>query len=118
MTGTSKGLMAEIKRCKTVQDCIKVATSDCYDQFEEIEGWITCLEEIFKKGMPVKVLGVDAEFVSFELVNYTCLAAKCRKGRKVARVAPESLELLHATKLQSLWLRAWAAVARSVVSGY
>ena len=39
---TMKSLVDQMKKCKTVDDCISVATTDAYDEDEQASGWLTC----------------------------------------------------------------------------
>lgn len=102
-----KDLLSEMRRCKTVDDCIALATLDAYGEYEEAAGWQACLESIFSGTREIKVLGDMATLEGFDLVNELSVVAVCRRRNRTAKVAPESIEFPTMTKIQQLWLQAW-----------
>lgn len=102
-----KDLFQEMKSCKTINDCINVATLDAYDEYEEATGWQVCMQTLFEEVKQVKVLGEDVQLEGFDLVNELYVVAICRRKNKEARVTPESIEFPRMTKKQTLWMKAW-----------
>jgi len=100
-------LLTEMKRCKSVDDCVDVATMDAYGEYEEATGWQTCFETLFEDVKQVKVLGEDVTLEGFDLINELSVVAVCRRKNKKAKVAPESVEFPKMTKMQILWMKAW-----------
>ena len=101
-----KSLVDEMKKCKTVDDCISVATTDAYDEDEQASGWLTCMQDLFGERATAKVLDEEMKLEGFDLSG-TGVVVKCRKGNKRARVALESVEFLKPSKAEELWLKAW-----------
>jgi hypothetical protein len=100
-------LDCESKNCRTIKSCIELATRDTRDEMEEAVGWLICFEEIFNSVIEVKVLGLEASLVGFDLLKNCALIAICKRKNKKAKVALESIEFSSITKLQLLWIKAW-----------
>jgi hypothetical protein len=94
-----------MKRCKTVEDCYEFATVDANGADEAAAGWLTCIEEMFRKFEKVKVFGNEVILERFDLKGLQ-LMAKCRSGRKLAFVSLESVEFPKLNKSEKLWLDA------------
>ncbi len=96
-------LISEMKRCKTIKDCCKVATVDAYGESEAAVGWLTCIDEMVGKFECVNVLGNEVMLEGFDLKGLQVMA-KCRSGRKLAFVSLESVEFPKLSKIENLWL--------------
>ncbi len=98
-------LISEMKKCKTVEACFECATVDAYGDDEAAAGWLTCIDEMFRKFEHVIVLGQEVALEGFDLKGYQ-VVAKCRSGRKLAFVSLESIEFPKSNKSEKLWLSA------------
>ncbi len=103
-----ESLLEQMEQCKTVDECIDVATTDAYGDYEQIESWRTCIEEMFGGIKTVRALDQQVKLERFEIINDFCLVAVCRKGKRLARVALISIEFPKLTRVQKLWLKAWS----------
>jgi len=98
-------LISEMKKCKTIEACHECAMVDAYGDEEAAAGWLTCIDEVFRKFENVIVLGNEVVLEGFDLKGYQ-IVAKCRSGRKLAFVSLESVEFLKLNKSEKLWLDA------------
>ena len=96
-------LISEMKQCKTVEKCHECATMDANGEDEAAAGWLTCIEEMFRKFEHVTVLGNEVMLEGFDLKGLQ-VVAKCRNGRKLAFVSLESVEFPKLNKSEKLWL--------------
>ena len=108
-----ESLLEQMEHCKTVDECIDVATVDAYGEYEQAESWRTCIEEIFGGVKTVRALGQEVKIERFELINDLYLVAVCRKEKRLARVALVSIEFPKLTRVQRLWLKAWGVFSGS-----
>ena len=97
--------ISEMKQCKTVEECHGCATMDANGGDEAAAGWLTCIEEMFRKFENVTVLGKEVMLEGFDLKGLQ-VVAKCRSGRKLAFVSLESVEFPKLNKSEKLWLDA------------
>ncbi len=98
-------LIAEMKKCKTIEACHECAIVDAYGDEEAAAGWLTCIQEMFSKFEQVIVLGNEVILEGFDLKGYQ-VVAKCRNRRKLAFVLLESVEFPKLNKSEKLWLDA------------
>jgi hypothetical protein len=101
-------LRTEMLACRTVKECAAFARVDANGVEEEASAWQACLESLFEKGMPVRVLGEEARLEGFTLINGTAVLAICRRKFATAAVAPDSLAFPELSRAQKLWLKAWS----------
>lgn len=100
-------LIKEMEDCKTVEECIEVATMDTYGEEEQASGWLACIEEMFGKFKTALVLGEEVILKKFDLSNASAIIAICLKGKISAKIALESLDFPNLSDKQKLWLNAW-----------
>jgi hypothetical protein len=100
-------LLSEMKRCKTTEECIEVATIDAYGVEEQATSWLTCFETLFEKIGQVKALDQEVELERFDLANERAVVAVCRKGYQIAWIALESVEFKKLSAKEKLWLKAY-----------
>ena len=107
-------LLDEMRQCKSVEACIELALTDAYGPDEQASAWLTCIEEMFGRFTKVVVLGEEVTLEGFDLSNGSVVAI-CRKGKRKARVALESVEFSDLSPIEARWLKAckrFAAGAR------
>ena len=102
-----KGLIDQMKECKSIEECHVVATVDAYDDYERACSWLTCVEEMFGKFDRVRVLGQEFVLEGFDLVNDSSIIVICKGGKRKAKIALESVEFPKLTTVEILWLTAW-----------
>jgi hypothetical protein len=98
-------LLSEMKRCRTVEKCIDVATTDAYGDDEQATSWLTCIEEMFGKFDRVKILGEEVKLEKFDL-DHNAIIEVCKKGTRKVKVTLDSIEFPKLTANESLWLKA------------
>jgi len=99
-------LLDEMRQCKSVKACIELAITDAYGDYEQANAWLTCIETMFGRYKRVFVIGEDAALDGFELLNDAAIVAVCRRGKRKARVALESVEFPDASPIEARWLNA------------
>ena len=52
-------LLEEMQRCKSIEDCIELALTDAYGEYEQAGAWLTCIQEMFGRFEQVTVLGQE-----------------------------------------------------------
>ena len=104
-------LLDEMRRCKSVKACIELALTDAYGEFEQASAWLTCIEEMFARFDRVVVLRDEVTLEGFELANDAAIVAICRKGKRKALVALESVEFPDLSPIEARWLAAWKQFA-------
>lgn len=87
-----KSLLEEMQQCRSVKDCIELALTDAYGEYEQAGAWLTCIEEMFGRFDRVKLMGQEVALEGFDLSNDVAVVAICRRGKRGARVALESVE--------------------------
>ena len=107
-------LLAEMQQCKTVKACIELALTDAYGEYEQASAWLTCIEEMFGRFDRVKLMGEEVALQGFDLANELAVVAICRKGKKWARVALESVEFADLSPIEARWLKAWMQFSRGL----
>jgi hypothetical protein len=105
-------LLAEMQQCKTVKACIESALTDAYGEYEQASAWLTCIEEMFGRFDRVKLMGEEVALQGFDLANELAVVAICRKGKRRARVALESIEFADLSPIEARWLKAWMQFSR------
>jgi hypothetical protein len=100
-----KDLLDKMKKCKTIDQCIAVATMDAYDD-EQVSSWLTCIEEMFGEYHEVILLGETVKLERFD-TERGALIAICKKGKLKARVTLDSIVFPKLTATEKLWLKAW-----------
>ena len=50
-------LLDEMKQCKSVKECIELAITDAYGDYEQANAWLTCIETMFGRYKRVFVIG-------------------------------------------------------------
>ena len=98
-------LLEEMKRCKTIGQCIEVATTDAYGD-EQVGSWLTCIEEMFGEHHDVMLLGEKVKIERFD-TEHGAIIAICKKGKLKARVTLDSIVFPKLTATEKLWLKAW-----------
>ena len=96
-----------MRQCKSVKDCIALALVDAYGEDEQAGAWLTCIGEMFGRFDRVNVMGQEVALVGFDLANGMAVVAVCRRGKRTARVALESIEFPSLTPIEARWLEAW-----------
>lgn len=99
--------MSDWEDARTVEECCEMATVDCYDEYEQASGWLTCISEVLDSIKQVKVAGEAIRLKGFDLAGETTVVAVCEKNKKKIKVTLDSIELINPTPAQALWLRAW-----------
>ncbi len=102
-----ESLIEEMENCKTVKECIEVATLDAYGEEEQASAWWTCIEEMFGEFKTAIVLGEEVKLKKFDLSDSGTILAVCTKGKTSAKIALESLDFPNLNAKQKLWLKAW-----------
>lgn len=97
-----ESLLSEMKKCKTVEECIEVATVDAYDEEEQAVGWLTCIQEMFDKFENVNVLGQKVDLEGFDLANERAVVVICGEGKNKTRIALESVTFPKISAKESL----------------
>lgn len=100
-------LLDEMRECKTIDDCIEVATVDTYGEEEQISGWLACIEEMFGTYESAYVFGEEVKIKKFDILNDRSIVGLCQKGSASAKIALESLEFPKINEKEKLWLDAW-----------
>ena len=103
-------LLDEMRQCRSVAACIELALTDAYGPDEQVTAWLTCIEEMFGRFSKVVVLGEEVTLEGFDLSNESIVAI-CRKGKRKARVALESVEFADLSLVEARWLKAWKRFA-------
>lgn len=98
-------LLDEMRQCKSVEACIELALTDAYGPDEQASAWLTCIEQMFGRFDKVMVLGEEVTLAGFDLSNGSIVAI-CRKGKRKARVALESVEFPALSPIEARWLKA------------
>jgi len=104
-------LLDEMKQCKSVRACIELALTDAYGDYEQAWAWLTCIETMFGRYKWVVVLGEETAIEGFELASDADIVAVCRRGKRRARIALESVEFPDASPIEARWLNAWKRFA-------
>jgi hypothetical protein len=102
-----QSLLEEMQECKSVEACIELALTDAYGEYEQASAWLTCIEEMFGRYKSVNLMGEQVTLQGFDLANDVAVVAICRKGKRRARVALESIEFPGLTPIEVRWLKAW-----------
>ena len=102
-----QSLLDEMQQCKSVKACIEVALTDAYGEYEQASAWLTCIEEMFGRFDRVYLMGEEVALEGFDLANDIAVVAICRKGKRKARVALESVAFPDLTPIEARWLKAW-----------
>jgi hypothetical protein len=100
-------LLSEMKQCRTVGDCIELATVDANGEEEQAVGWLTCIEEMFSRFKCVSILGHEVDLDGFDLANGRTVVAICRSGKKKAKIGMESVVFPTLSTKEALWFKAW-----------
>ena len=103
-------LLDQMRQCKSVEACIELALTDAYGPDEQASAWLTCIEQMFGGFGKVMVLGEEVTLAGFDLSNGSIVAI-CRKGKRKARVALESVEFPDLSPIEARWLKAWKRFA-------
>ena len=111
VSGGVNDLLDEMKQCKSVRACIELALTDAYGDYEQACAWLTCIETMFGRYKRAVVIGEEVTLEGFELVNDAAIVAVCRRGKRKARVALESVEFPDASPIEARWLTAWKRFA-------
>jgi hypothetical protein len=104
-------LLDEMRRYRSVKACIDLALTDAYGEYEQACAWLACIEEMFRRFDRVTVLGEAVTLEGFELANDAAVVAVCRKGKRKARMALESVEFPDLLPIEARWLEAWKQFA-------
>jgi hypothetical protein len=104
-------LLEEMQQCKSVKACIELALTDAYGEYEHASAWLTCIEEMFCRFDRVRLMGEEVALEGLDLENLTVVAV-CRKGKRRARVALDSVEFPGITPIEGRWLKAWKQFSR------
>jgi hypothetical protein len=104
-------LLDEMRRCKSVKACIDLALTDAYGEYEQASAWLACIEEMFGRFDRVIVMGEAVALDGFDLANDASVVAVCRRGKRKARVALESIEFPGLSRIEARWLKAWRQFA-------
>lgn len=107
-----QSLLEEMQQCKSVKACVELALTDAYGEYEQASAWLTCIEEMFGRFDRVNLMGKEVALQGFDLENELTVVAVCRKGKRRARVALESVEFPDITSIESRWLKAWKQFSR------
>jgi len=99
-------LLDEMRRCKSVRACIDLALTDAYGEDEKAVAWLTCIETMFGRFKPVKLLDEDVTLVGFDLHRHAVIAV-CRTGNRRVRTTLDSIEFPSLLPVERLWLQAW-----------
>jgi len=83
---------------------IEEATVDCYNEFEEITGIFTLLEENLVLPFTTKLLGVDVTVERVDLNKAGEIVAVCRRGRERQRVPVVDLPLPETKPKGAEWI--------------
>lgn len=105
-------LLEEMQQCKSVKACIELALTDAYGEYEQASAWLACIETIFGRFDRVKLMGEEVVLAGFDLENDVAVVAVCRKGRRRARVALDSVEFPGLAPIEVRWLKAWKQFSR------
>ena len=95
---------------RTYKDCIKMATVDAYGEYEQMNGWLCCFEDVFDLPVEASMLGVDVKVVGFDMIADAAVVAVCEKNRKKANVEIMDLEFKKLSKTQKMWIKALEGV--------
>ena len=107
---TLDSLLDEMRQCRSVEACIELALTDAYGPDEKASAWLTCIEKMFGRFDKVAVLGEVVTLAGFDLSNGSVVAI-CRKGKRKARVALDSVEFAELSPVEARWLKAWKRFA-------
>lgn len=92
----------------TIEECIEMATVDCYGEYEQINGWYNALDDVLQGVKKAKLLGTQVKFIKVDMLGDVTLIAVVEKNKKRAKVTLDSLEFLEIDESQQLWLDAWS----------
>jgi hypothetical protein len=109
-----QSLLEEMQQCKSVKACVELALTDAYGEYEQATAWLTCIEEMFGRLDRVNLMGEEVALQGFDLENDLVVVAICRKGKRRARVALESVEFPDIGPIETRWLNAWKQFSRGV----
>lgn len=107
-------LLEEMRKCKSVKACIEFALVDAYGEYEEASAWLACIETLFERFERVEVLGEDVALEGFDLDHGLSVVAVCKKGKRRARAALDSVEFPGITPIEARWLKAWQQFSRGL----
>ena len=99
-------LSLEVGQVKSVDDCVEMATLDCYGEHEEAGEWLTCFEEVLGGVKAVTILGEVVKLKGLDLDGNTVVAV-CESDENRIKVTLDSIQIPNLTKTQKLWLKAW-----------
>jgi hypothetical protein len=80
------------------------------DEMRQCKSAQACIEEMFNRFDRVVVLGEEVTLEGFDLSNES-IVALCRKGKRKALVALESVEFPELSPIEARWLKAWKRFA-------
>ena len=100
-------LLDDMQQCKSIKACIELALTDAYGEYEQASAWLTCIETMFGRFDRVNLMGEEVALQGFDLEDDLVVVAICRKGKRCARVALESVEFPDVTEIETRRLKAW-----------
>ncbi|MBA3507870.1 MAG: hypothetical protein H0T80_19115 [Betaproteobacteria bacterium] len=109
-----QGLLEEMQQCKSVKACIDFALTDAYGEYEHASAWLTCIETMFGRFDRVRLMGEQVALQGFNLENELTVVVVCRKGKRRACIALDSVEFPDITPIEARWLKAWRKSSRGV----
>jgi hypothetical protein len=86
---------------------IEEATVDCYNESEQVSGFLCMLEEHLKTPFTIGLLEVEAVVERIELTDGNEIVALCRRGRNRQRISILELPLPHPGPAGAEWIEAY-----------
>jgi hypothetical protein len=109
-----QSLLEEMQQCKSIKACVELAVTDAYGEYEQASAWLACIETMFGRFDRVKLMGEEVALQGFDLENELTVVVVCRKGKRRARVALDSVEFPGITPTEARWLKAWKQFSRGL----
>jgi hypothetical protein len=86
---------------------VERATVDCYNESEQITGWLTMLEEHLRVPFVARVLRVDVQVSSVDLTVDGRIVALCSRGPALQAVPILDLSLPDPAPAGAEWIEAY-----------
>jgi hypothetical protein len=100
---------------KKLDRLIAEATTDAYDEDEQVGGFLCCLEEHVAVPFATSLLGVHVQVTEFNAGDDGRIVAECRRGRTRQRIAVTDLPLPTPPPAGHEWIAAYRRWCRGGV---
>lgn len=95
-----------------LDELIKEATTDCYNESEQISGLFNMLEERLAMPFTTNLLGMEIVVERIDMTDEEEIVALCRRGRDRQRISILDLPLPRPRPAGAEWIEAYRRSAR------